>query len=71
MLQHYETDIGRYQGEEKELMDKARRFEREYDQLNFRDDQFDLSDTALSIALGVLATAALANRRPHCALVRE
>ncbi len=63
MLRHYETDIGRYQGEEKELMDKARRFEREYDQLNFRDDQFDLSDTALSIALGVLATAALANRR--------
>ena len=63
MTQRYEQDIVRYQREEKELMDKARGFEREYDQLNFRDDQFDLSDAALSIALGVLATAALANRR--------
>ena len=62
MTQRYEHDIVRYQREEKELMDKARSFEREYDLLNFRDDQFDLSDAALSIALGVLATAALANR---------
>ena len=63
MSQRYEQDMTRYRREEKELMDKARAFESEYDRLNFRDDQFDLSDAALSIALCVLATASLANRR--------
>ena len=63
MRQRYQSEIERYQGEEKTLMDKARGFEKEYDTLNFRDDQFDLSDAALSVALGVLAVAALANRR--------
>ena len=47
----------------RELDSKARAFEAEYDRLNYRDDQFDLSDAALSVALGVLATASLANRR--------
>ncbi len=63
LLQRHEQNIARYQREEKALMDKARAFEREYDQLNFRDDQFDLSDGALSIAMCVLATASLSNRR--------
>ena len=63
LLQRHNQDIVRYQREEKELMDKARALEREYDRLNFRDDQFDLSDSALSIALCVLATASLSNRR--------
>ncbi len=30
-----------------------------YDQLNFRDDQFDLSDAALAIAISLLAVASL------------
>ena len=63
MLERHEQNIARYQREEKELMEKARSFEREYDLLNFRDDQFDLSDGALSIAMCLLATASLSNRR--------
>ncbi len=63
LLQRHEQNIVRYQREEKELMDKARAFEGDYDRLNFRDDQFDLSDGALSIAMCVLATASLSNRR--------
>ena len=63
MLERHEQNIARYQREEKELMEKARTFEREYDLLNFRDDQFDLSDGALSIAMCLLATASLSNRR--------
>ncbi len=45
-------------------MKKARNLERSYDDLNFRDDQFDLSDACLSISLALLAVTSLtANRR--------
>lgn len=46
-----------------QLMDKARGLEKHYDELGYRDDQFDLSDAMLSIALGVAAVAALTERR--------
>jgi hypothetical protein len=63
MKRGFETEIERYRKEEQALTDKARGFEKEYDKLNFRDDQFDLSDGALSVALGVLAVAAVTSRR--------
>lgn len=34
-----------------------------YDQLNFHDDQFDLSDAALSLAISLLALTALSQKR--------
>ena len=61
--QGYQTTISRYQGEEEALMKKAKGFEKQYDDLNYRDDQFDLSDAALSISLAMLAIAALTNKR--------
>ena len=42
---------------------KAKAHEKEYDDMNYRDDQFDLSDAALSICLGMLAVASLTNKR--------
>jgi len=59
----YQATISRYQSEEAELMKKAKAHEKEYDDLNYRDDQFDLSDAALSISLGMLAVASLVNKR--------
>jgi ABC-type phosphate transport system auxiliary subunit len=55
----YEADIRKYEGRSKETRAKAERLEAEYDRLNFRDDQFDLSDVFLSIAIAVAAVAAL------------
>lgn len=55
----YEADIKKYETRSKETREKAERLEREYDQLNFRDDQFDLSDVFLSVAIAVSAVAAL------------
>ena len=52
LRERYEANVLRYTREEKELMDKARAFEADYDRLNYRDDQFDLSDALLAIALG-------------------
>ncbi|MBJ6726855.1 DUF4337 domain-containing protein [Geomesophilobacter sediminis] len=59
----YQSSIARYQGEEDLLMKKAKTHEKAYDDLNFRDDQFDLSDAALSISLGLLAVTSLTNKR--------
>jgi len=61
--QHYEAEIARYQKEEGELQKKARGFEAQYDALNYRDDQFDLSDAALSVCLALLAVTALTRKR--------
>ncbi|WP_218043336.1 DUF4337 domain-containing protein [Oryzomonas sagensis] len=59
----YQESIARYQTEEDALMKKSKAFEKEYDDLNFKDDQFDLSDAALSISLAMLAITALTGKR--------
>jgi hypothetical protein len=56
----YESDIKKYQARSTETMAKAKALEAEYDRLNFRDDQFDLSDAFLSIGVALAAVAALA-----------
>jgi hypothetical protein len=61
--QQYEADIERYTRDEKELQDKAKSFEARYDALNYRDDQFDLSDASLSVSLAMLAVTALTRKR--------
>jgi hypothetical protein len=55
----YEADIKKYQGRSVETMAKAKALEAEYDRLNFRDDQFDMSDAFLSIAVALAAVASL------------
>jgi hypothetical protein len=55
----YEADIKKYEVRSKETRAKAEGFETEYNRLNFRDDQFDMSDVFLSIAVAVSAVAAL------------
>lgn len=59
----YTDTITRYQAEEAAIMKRAKAHEKAYDDLNFRDDQFDLSDAALSICLGMLAVTSLTNKR--------
>jgi hypothetical protein len=62
-LKRYESEIARYQKDEDDLQSKARGLEAQYDALNYRDDQFDLSDAALSVALAMLAVTALTGKR--------
>jgi Domain of unknown function (DUF4337) len=59
----YRDSIARYQNEEEAIMKKAKSFEKMYDDLNYRDDQFDLSDATLSISLAMLAITALTGKR--------
>jgi hypothetical protein len=62
-IAEYSRDIQKYAQEEKDLQAKAKAFESRYDELNTRDDQFDLSDASLSISLGVLGIAALTRKK--------
>ncbi len=53
------VEIERYRTQSQAIQSKAKALERQYDTLNFHDDQFDMSDAALSIAIAVAAVAAL------------
>ena len=55
----YEADIKKYEGRSKETRGKAERLEKEYEKLNYRDDQFDLAEAFLSMATALAAIAAL------------
>lgn len=53
-------DLARSQNQKKEeLKAQAEKNQATYDALNFRDDQFDLSDAAIAIAISLLAVASL------------
>jgi hypothetical protein len=62
----YDEAIGRYDAKaaseaqkKADLRAQAEQDQKTYDSLNYRDDQFDLSDAALAIAIALLAVAAL------------
>ena len=58
------AEVERYRMEEKNLEAKAKAADQLYDTLNLRDDQFDMSDATLSLALTILATVALTRKKP-------
>ena len=55
----YQADIKKYEERSKETRTKAEALEKEYDRLNSRDDQFDVSEAFISIGVAVAAVAAL------------
>ena len=56
--------LAREQGEKKkQQQDAAEQADKTYNQLNLHDDQFDLTDAALSIAISLLAVTALTQKR--------
>jgi len=55
----HEANIVKYQARSKETRAKAEFQEKEYDRLNFHDDQFDISEAFISIAIAVAAVASL------------
>ncbi|MEO8427093.1 MAG: DUF4337 domain-containing protein [Verrucomicrobiota bacterium] len=59
----YDEEIARYENEKTEIKLKAEQHGKNYDALNFRDDQFDVSDATLSLSLAMLAVTALTKKR--------
>ncbi|GAB3266647.1 DUF4337 domain-containing protein [Chitinimonas naiadis] len=59
----YSSKIAKLDKDSDELKAKAKGLEAQYDALGYHDDQFDLSDALLSIAIAVAAVAALTEKR--------
>jgi DNA repair ATPase RecN len=59
----YKSQAARYEQEKAEIKAQAEGFQREYDHLNQHDDQFDLSDAGLSVAIALLGITALTHKR--------
>jgi len=67
----YDAAIAKYRalaqeqsGKKEELKALAEQDQKTYDALNYRDDQFDLSDALIAIAIAMLAVAALTRLWP-------
>jgi hypothetical protein len=59
----YVANVKRYETEKAEIKAKAEGYQKEYDALNVHDDQFDMSDAALSVALAMLGVTALTKKK--------
>jgi len=59
----YQNLAAKEEQKKEEQKASAEADQKTYDQLNFHDDQFDLSDAALSLAISLLAITALSQKR--------
>lgn len=59
----YDANVKRYETEKNEIKTQAEGYQKEYQSLNVHDDQFDLSDAALSVAIALLGITALTQKR--------
>jgi hypothetical protein len=63
LIQKYEEKINRYEKEKAEIKAQAEGFEKEYEALNVFDDQFDLTEALLSIAIAMFGLTALTQKK--------
>lgn len=59
----FEEEINRYEKEKAEIKKQAEGFQKEYDDVNLFDDQFDMTDALLTIAIAMLGIASLTQKR--------
>jgi hypothetical protein len=59
----YEQLAADQKNKKEELRVQAEQDQKNYDMLNYRDDQFDLSDTLIALAISLLALTALTHKR--------
>ena len=62
-IKKYEANVARYEVEKNEIKTAAEGHQKEYARLGIHDDQFDLSDAALSVAIALLGITALTMKR--------
>jgi len=59
----YQANVARYDKEKKQIQVEAQAHQKEYDDLNMHDDQFDLCEAALSVAIALFGITALTQKR--------
>lgn len=65
----YRAKVKQYDAEKTEIKAQAEGFQKQYDELNFHDDQFDMAEAALSVAIAMLGVTALTQKRWMLAVV--
>ncbi len=64
LIEESQSKIEKYEKEKNDLKIQAESFQIEYEKLNLHDDQFDLAEAAISLALSILGITALIQKRP-------
>ena len=59
----YQKQVKKYEKEKADIRKQAEGDQKEYDALNFHDDQFDMSDACLSVAIALFGVTALTKKR--------
>ena len=59
----FQKKVERYEKEKDEIKKNAEAFQAKYDELNKIDDQFDLSDAAMSVGIALSGVSALVKKR--------
>lgn len=62
-IEFYREKLDRYEREKLEIKAQAEAYEQEYDRLNVHDDQLDIAEASINMALALLGVAALTRRR--------
>jgi hypothetical protein len=60
----YTASVKKYEQQKEEIKSTAEGAEKDYDRLNVHDDQFDMSEALISIAIALLGVSALTRKRP-------
>jgi hypothetical protein len=58
----YQAQVAKYEKEKAEIQGKAKGYEAEYDRLNVHDDQFDMAEAGLNVAIALLGISALTRK---------
>jgi hypothetical protein len=64
----YAKQVKKYEKEKGDIKTAAEGAQKEYDRLNFHDDQFDMSEAFLSVAIALFGVTALTKKRPLLAV---
>jgi hypothetical protein len=59
----YQKQVKKYEKEKTDIRKQAEGDQKQYDALNFHDDQFDMSEACLSVAIALFGVTALTKKR--------
>lgn len=62
-IKDYQSKSKRYEAEKNQIRKNAENSAKQYDRLNFHDDQFDAAEACLSIAIALFGVTALTQKR--------
>jgi hypothetical protein len=63
IVKKYEDEISRYEKEKTGIKAQAEGFQKEYDDINLFDDQFDMTEALLTIAIAMFGITSLTQKR--------